>query len=647
VLQNDEDPDGDPITAVLVAGPAPGTGTLNQFNSDGSFTYTPPSSWTGTAVITYKAYDGQAYSPDATVTISVFNVPPVPEHDNFTVMKNQSLVVGAPSLKGNDWDNDGDSLTTIKVTDPDAGTGTITQFGTDGSFTYAPPTDWTGLATFTYKVNDGIQDSDPTTVAIHVTHDTVVSITPIDGTGAETGSNDITLRFTRTGSTSADLPVFFGTSGTALEGDDYEPTGGVVTILAGQTSVDLIVKPLDDAGFEGSESIQVDLIPQPDSYFVGAGSVAATLNDDGTDLPVVTIAATDHGGTEVPGNTAQFTVYTSKTLAADLVVSYSVGGTATAGSDYQALSGTVTIPAGQPSAPIAVTPQDDSAAEGAENVVVTLTANAAYVVGAEGSAEVGIYDNEIEVSLVANVNTTKEGGPTWGEFTLTRVGDLSGELPVMYFAFGTASVNDDFAPLPEVKFEPGQSTLILPVIAFYDELEEADETIQVTVVPDMGYVVGAANAGQVVIQNFSPPLPQPRTIAVDAVPSPAYAYEAGQEPGIFRLYRKDENYTPAVTVTYTLTGTASYPADYSITPPPVYTAVIPGGVKDVLVIVTPVDDAIVETQESVILTITNVTAPYTIDPDNTDTVWIVDNDIGGTPGDFALGGTVRTQSPFT
>jgi hypothetical protein len=69
VLGNDTDADGDPLSTALVSGPSNG---LLTFNSDGSFTYTPATSLlTFIDHFTYKAYDGQAYSNVATVTIQV------------------------------------------------------------------------------------------------------------------------------------------------------------------------------------------------------------------------------------------------------------------------------------------------------------------------------------------------------------------------------------------------------------------------------------------------------------------------------------------------------------------------------------------------------------------------------------------------
>jgi len=68
VLANDSDPDGDPLTAIQVSGPSNGTVTLN---ADGSFSYTPNPSFSGTDSFTYKANDGALNSNIATVTITV------------------------------------------------------------------------------------------------------------------------------------------------------------------------------------------------------------------------------------------------------------------------------------------------------------------------------------------------------------------------------------------------------------------------------------------------------------------------------------------------------------------------------------------------------------------------------------------------
>jgi VCBS repeat-containing protein len=68
VLANDTDPEGDLLSAALVAGPANGTLVLN---ADGSFVYTPAAGFTGQDQFTYRATDGLLQSNLATVTIQV------------------------------------------------------------------------------------------------------------------------------------------------------------------------------------------------------------------------------------------------------------------------------------------------------------------------------------------------------------------------------------------------------------------------------------------------------------------------------------------------------------------------------------------------------------------------------------------------
>jgi len=68
VLGNDLDPEGDPMAAVLVD--APRTGTL-QFNSDGSFQYTPDAGFNGAVQFTYQTSDFRQLSNQIAVSIAV------------------------------------------------------------------------------------------------------------------------------------------------------------------------------------------------------------------------------------------------------------------------------------------------------------------------------------------------------------------------------------------------------------------------------------------------------------------------------------------------------------------------------------------------------------------------------------------------
>jgi hypothetical protein len=127
--------------------------------------------------------------------------------------------------------------------------------------------------------------------------------------------------------------------------------------------------------------------------FVAVGGVI--LQSDSMPAPyfdTVTITATDNTATEAGPTTGTFTVTRTGSTAA-LTVYYNVSGTATPGSDYISLPGSVTIAAGSPSAPITVTPINDTQVESNETVIVTLSSNPAYTVDSPNNATVAIIDN--------------------------------------------------------------------------------------------------------------------------------------------------------------------------------------------------------------------------------------------------------------
>jgi hypothetical protein len=72
---------------------------------------------------------------------------------------------------------------------------------------------------------------------------------------------------------------------------------------------------------------------------------------------------------------------------------YSVTGTATPGTDYTALSGSVIIAAGRAAADIVVRPVDDAVAEADETVIATLLADARYSIGARTATVVIVSDD--------------------------------------------------------------------------------------------------------------------------------------------------------------------------------------------------------------------------------------------------------------
>jgi hypothetical protein len=119
-------------------------------------------------------------------------------------------------------------------------------------------------------------------------------------------------------------------------------------------------------------------------------------------VPLVTVAKTSDA-VEAGLTPGSFTVSRNGDTTLPLTVSYTVSGSARPGVDYTALTGTVTIPAGSATAPIPVTPIDDSNNEVGEppNPAGTVTLNVSpnYATGFLNSATVAIAESDPVVNL--------------------------------------------------------------------------------------------------------------------------------------------------------------------------------------------------------------------------------------------------------
>src|SRR6266542_1806326 len=206
-------------------------------------------------------------------------------------------------------------------------------------------------------------------------------------------------------------------------------------------------------------------------------------------LPTVTVAASDANASEAGPDPGTLTISRSGSTDSGLTVSYSLGGTAANGSDYATLSGSVSIPAGSSSATVTVNPVNDTAVEGNETVVLTLSADAAYTIGSPNSATVTIADNDQAVlptvTVVATDANASESGPDPGTFTVTRSGSTTSSLTVRYSLGGSAANGSDYASLSgSVSIAAGNSSATVTVNPVNDTSVEGNETVVLTLSAD-------------------------------------------------------------------------------------------------------------------------------------------------------------------
>ncbi len=148
-------------TAILVSDVS--HGTLN-LGSNGGFTYTPAARYVGSDSFRYRP--SGLLSTAATVTITITNATPVARPDAYSGVSRTTLDVPAPGVLANDTDADGDALTAELV---GGGISGSLDLDPDGGFRYTPGGGFSGTATFSYRVRDGLVWSAPTTVTLTIT----------------------------------------------------------------------------------------------------------------------------------------------------------------------------------------------------------------------------------------------------------------------------------------------------------------------------------------------------------------------------------------------------------------------------------------------------------------------------------------------
>ena len=227
-----------------------------------------------------------------------------------------------------------------------------------------------GIVSGDANVNLGATVSDTVTIADNDA--AVVTILANDASAAEPG-DDGQFTVTLSNPSDTDTVISYAVTGDATPGSDYTTLTGSVTILANTTSATIDVRVLNDSLLEDSETLTVTLtgITSGDADISLGTTVSDTVTIVDDDLAIVTIHANDAAAE--PGDDGQFTVTLSNPSDTDTVISYTVSGNATPGSDYTTLTGTVTILANTTSATIDVRVLDDNLLEGNETVTVTLT----------------------------------------------------------------------------------------------------------------------------------------------------------------------------------------------------------------------------------------------------------------------------------
>jgi len=453
----------------------------------------------------------------------------------------------------------------------------------------------------------------PNTATITLSDDEPrVSIIASDPIASEPGTDTGTLTISRTGSLANSLTVTFSVDGTANSGTDYTGIGTTVTIPEGMASAVLIISPLDDAIVEVDETVTVTLLEQAGYEVVTPTAATVVVTDD---EPVVTIVASDATAAEPTTDTGEFIISRTGSTANALIVSYSVSGTASVGTDFTAIGTSIGIPAGESSVTIKITPIDDATAENDETIVVSINTSTAYSIETPAFATVSLIDNELPtVNVTALDATSTEPGVDTGTFIVTRVGNTLNPLSVLFTVGGTASSATDYTAIgTSVVIPAGSNSQFITVSPINDSVIENIETVVVTLSTSATYTRIAPFTATIDVLDDEPHI---SIAATDAT-----AGEQGADTGTFTLTRSGSLAAP-MTVNFTVSGTATSNVDYislgsSIT--------IPAEVATATLTVQPLNNTVAESNETITITLSTSTL-YGLTAPTVATVTIVDDD---------------------
>jgi hypothetical protein len=473
VTANDTDVDNNVLTVTL-ATLTSGLGTFSF--SGGSITYTPTTSYVGTATLPYTISDGRGGTANATLTVTVAaNHAPVVVNDSTNANTNTTVTIDALA---NDSDADSDSLTITNATRT-SGQGTVSvvdnaiDFDSPGSFQ---------TTTISYTVSDGYGGTATGTV-------TVV-----------TGSNSAPVAVNDTAAVNSGASV-------------------LVDVLANDSDVNSDPLTISDSSITSGQGTLVPLNGKlqytAPANFAGTATISYTIDDgrDATATGTVTITVTDAtaptiSGTFSPlslatgaGGTVALPSYTSQAVTSDNVAVTSVTQSPVAGSARSVGTTHVTLTAQDAAGNSASTSFDVTVADGTAPAISGTFSPLSLATGAGGTVALPSYtsqavtsDNVAVTSVTQSpiAGSARSAGTT--HVTLTAQ-DAAGNSASTSFdvtvADGTApTIGGTFSPLTLTTGAAG--TVALPS---YVSQAVASDNVSVTSVTQSPAAGSARNAG--------------------------------------------------------------------------------------------------------------------------------------------------------
>ena len=324
----------------------------------------------------------------------------------------------------------------------------------------------------------------------------IADATTIEGNN---GLTDLVFQVTSNMTAIEDITVNYRTEDvTAKAGEDFEATTGTATITVNQNSTTVTIKIKGDKDVERDEEFNVVLENAQGSKIRDARAVGEIINDDLVYLSIAdaTAAEGDNGNKNLI-----FIVTSSTTSDTDITVSYgTANGTATAGEDYTAKNGEVTIPSGNATATIDIEINGDTKSEANETFTITLSnpQGAGATIDSNKETATGTIEDDDIVKLSIENETIQEGNTGRKTLTFTVTSSAISDLPISFdynTQDGLATAGEDYeAAVGRGTIVIGSDATTINIEIIGDTKIEADETFTIILNNPQGATIDSNKA---------------------------------------------------------------------------------------------------------------------------------------------------------
>ncbi|MEA2176201.1 MAG: hypothetical protein QOD00_3793 [Blastocatellia bacterium] len=382
-----------------------------------------------------------------------------------------------------------------------------------------------------------------------------------DATVTEGDAGTVNLVFNVAMSTASNRNVivdYYSSGKSAKGGADYIPVSGKLNFAPGETTKSISVIVKTDTINELDESFNLLLANPLNATIARSQGTGTIINDD----PPPAVSVSDLAITENNSgkSNAVFTVTLSKQSGKPVVLDYATAnGTATAGSDYIASTGTLTIPAGSLTGTIPVSVNGDTTFEPDETFLLNLSnPNLSDATLADGQGQATILNDDTLPSVTIDDATIIEGNAGISN-ALIQVRLSNGSYQPVTVAHdtadGTASAGSDYVATHDtLTFSPGETSKSITIPIIVDNVNEPDESFYVN-------LSGPTNAALAKAQAIV-------SIANDDTPGLQFSdssYSVREDAGSITInVTRTGDLSNAATVDYATTdGTARQRSDYT------------------------------------------------------------------------------------